>query len=50
MCRWMRCGWWSAALLLALGLGWLRKAILRASGHKAKHDEDAIYAETTAEL
>jgi uncharacterized membrane protein len=38
------------ALLLVLGLGWLRKAILRASGHKDKHDEDAIYAETVAEL
>ncbi|HEY1829913.1 MAG TPA: hypothetical protein VGG38_06705 [Acidimicrobiales bacterium] len=38
------------ALLLVLGLGWLRKAILRSSGHKAMHDEDAIYAETVAEL
>jgi len=38
------------ALLLVLGLSWLRKAILRSSGHKAKHDEDAIYAETVAEL
>jgi uncharacterized membrane protein len=38
------------ALLLFLGLGWLRKAILRSSGHKALHDEDAIYAETVAEL
>ena len=38
------------ALLLVLGLSWLRKAILRASGHKAPHDEDKIYAETVAEL
>ncbi len=38
------------ALLLVLGLSWLRKAILRSSGHKALHDEDKIYAETVAEL
>ena len=33
------------SLLLAFGLQWLRKAILRASGYKALHDEQEAFAQ-----
>lgn len=37
-------------LLLVFGLGWLRKAVLRAGGVLALHDEDKAFAEETEEL
>lgn len=37
-------------LLLLFGIGWLRKAALRAAGVLPLHDEDAIFARETADL
>src|SRR6516162_6050497 len=37
-------------LLLLLGMGWLRKASLRAAGVIPLHDEEAIFAAEAAEL
>lgn len=38
------------ALLLIFGMQWLRKAIQRAAGVRAKHNEDSIFREEISEL
>jgi uncharacterized membrane protein len=37
-------------LLLLFGMGWLRKALLRAAGIIPLHDEDIIFAAEAAQL
>ena len=41
---------WVGIILILFGFKWLKKAILRYSGLKAFHDEEAIFEETMAEI